>query len=127
MSKIGLISIIFIPKAFIAAGYYGYTKLIEAGYPSCVLSIEEVIQQKMDRGDLKGINVTDQWQILGEDEEQALFAEFRSKGLKFDCKQFVRFADGTALVGSKGHVRFRKEGRLIRVRIESEEGYERPY
>lgn len=124
MSKIGPIVIVIILLAFTEVGYFGYARLIEAGYPSCVLSIEEVIRQEIERG---GIIVKDEWQILGEDEEQALFTEFRLKGLKFDCKQFARFADGRALIGSRGHIRFRKEGRLIRVRIESDEGYERPY
>ena len=127
MSKKLLIGIVVILLAFMASGYYGYRKLIEAGYPSCVLSIEDVISREFERGAIKGVIVTDEWQTLGEDEEQALFTEFQYTGLKFDCRQFPQFADGSALVGSKGHIRFRKEGRLIRVRIESDEGHERPY
>ncbi len=127
MSKKLLISVAFILLPILAFGYFVNWKMIEAAYPSCVLSIEEVIRLNLEHGKIEGVMVTEEWQTFGEDQEQAIFAEFRSKGLKFDCKQFAHFADGSALVGSKGYIRYRKENKRIMVRIESEEGYERTY
>ncbi len=127
MSKKLIIEIVVILLAITAVGYYGYRRLNEVAYPSCVLSIEEVIRRDFERGKIEGVMVTDEWQTLGEDQEQAIFAEFRSRGLKFDCAQFAHFADGSALLGSKGYIRYRKEDDHVVVRIESDEGYERPY
>lgn len=127
MSTKAIICIIVILLAIIAAGYYGYSQLIEAGYPPCASSIEELIRREFERGAIKGVVASDEWQALGENEEQAIFAEFRSKGMDFDCSQFERFADGSALIGNKGYIRFRKEGSNFRVRIESDEDHEIPY
>ena len=127
MFKKVLIGIVFTLLAFVAAGYYGYRTLIEYGYPSCALSIEEVIRHSLESDRIQGLIVTDEWQTLGESDERALFSEFQSKGLRFDCYQFPQFVDGSALIGDKGYIRFRKEDHFIRVRIESDEAHERLY
>ena len=127
MAKRLLVGIAITALVIAGSFYYAYRQVIELGYPSCALSIEDAISLSIGRGALKGVIVSDEWQTLGEAEERAIFAEFQSAGLKFDCYQFPQFADGSALVGDKGQIRFRKEGKLIRVRIESDEGHERPY
>ncbi len=127
MSKRLLIVIASVFLIIVSFGYYAYKQLVEAGYLSCILSIEDTIGRELGRGAVKGVIVTDDWQTLGEDEEQALFADFRSKGVTFDCYQFARFADGSAFAGTKGQIRFRREGPIIRVRIESDESHKVGY
>ncbi len=121
------VGITLICLVFVAIGYYVYNQLVEAGFPSCVLSIEDVIRHEFERGALKGVIVTEEWQTLSEEREQGVFTEFRSTDTRFDCKQFPQFADGSALVGSNGQIRFRREGQITRVLIESDEKHARSY
>ena len=127
MSKRLAIGVALIVIVIATSVFYAHRQLVEAGYPSCALSIEDSISQRLRHGMIDEVVVSDEWQKLSEEQERALFADFRSRGLTFDCVQFPQFADGSALAGDKGQIRFRREGPLISVRIESDENHARPY
>lgn len=99
------------------------------GYESCVLSIEDAFGKALsyDSELSRKIVVTKEWRTLDEEEERILFDKFIAIGRKFDCRQFGEYGNGEALHGEKGKINVHKEGQLVRVRFEIDDGRIRSY
>jgi hypothetical protein len=121
--------ILIILTAAAGSVYLLFEYLEEAGYESCVLSIEDAFGQTLsyDSELSRKIVVTNEWRTLDEEEERILFDKFIAIGRTFDCKQFGEYANGEALHGEKGRIRVRRHGKWVRVRIEADDGRTRRY
>lgn len=108
--------------------YFAWLSLIESGYESCVLSIEDRIGATLSLREFKEkIPLSDEWRELSEDEERMIFDKFVAEGVRFDCQNFSEYASGEALRGSKGRVIARKDGPRILARTEVKDGRVRQY
>jgi hypothetical protein len=127
MSKSWIITVIIL--LLVGAGiYFAWRSLIELGYDSCVLSIEDRMGTTLSLREFQEkIPLSDQWRELSEDEERLLFDRFVAEGTRFDCKNFSEYANGEALRGSNGRVIARKDGSRILARTEVKDGRVRQY
>src|SRR5688572_4148758 len=123
-NKQAIMLVFTILAAAVVGAYLVFDFLKEAGYESCVLSIESAFGQALDHNSelSRKIMVTNEWRTLDEGEERILFEKFIAIGRTFDCKQFGVYADGTALRNEKGKIKVRKVGQWVRVRIEVDDG-----
>ena len=127
MSK-GLIITIVILVVLGAGLYIGYRNLVEAGYESCVLSLEDGIANAIGLAGIRDkIPVTDEWRSLSEDEERLIFVRFKAMGVGFDCKNFIEYANGDIFRGEHGRINVRLVDGWVRVRVEIDDGRVRKY
>ncbi len=99
--------------------YFVFDTMGDAGFESCVASIESGIIAALIEGELKQrILVTDEWRTLDEEEKRILFDQFNSGERNFDCYRFQEYSDGSALKDDKGTIKVRRDGQFLRVRIE---------
>lgn len=123
------IAIILTLTGVAVTAYIFFHQLKEAGYESCVLSIESAFAQALalDSDLSREIIATNEWRTLDEDEERILFDKFIAAGRIFDCKQFGEYANGEALRGDKGRINVRRDGQRVEVRIEVDDGRSRRF
>lgn len=125
MSRSWIITVIIL--VLVGAGIYlAWRSIVEMGYESCVLSIEDSFGNRLSLPDLREkIPVSDEWRYLSEAEERLLFDSIADQGRGFDCAQFRDYANGEALRGDNGRVKVGKVEKHIRARLDINDGRER--
>ena len=91
-----------------AGAYLVYRQLVEAGYESCVLSLEDGIANAIGLAEIREkIRMTEEWRTLSEDEERLIFDKFNAIGRRFDCAQFGEYENGEIFRGEYGLIKVR--------------------
>lgn len=117
MSNGWIITIVIL--VVLGAGLYlGYRNLVEAGYESCVLSLEDGIANAIGLAEIRDkIAMSGEWRTLSEDEERLIFVRLNASGRRFDCANFGEYADGEVFRGEYGRIKVRKSGQFVRAHV----------